>query len=87
MEFLWNGMRYSLSRDIIADSMETGSSTSYDGLITVVGCDKNIRFNGYVKAYRPSILVYGGTIDSGCYNNKELMLSQHLKHGERKLGK
>ena len=38
------GMRYSLpSRDIIADSVETVvQAMSYDGLITVVGCDKNM---------------------------------------------
>ncbi len=38
------GMRYSLpSRDIIADSMETVvEAMSYDGLVTVVGCDKNM---------------------------------------------
>mgnify|MGYP003311846251 CR=1 FL=1 len=38
------GMRYSLpSRDIIADSMETVvQAMSYDGLVTVVGCDKNM---------------------------------------------
>ena len=38
------GMRYSLpSRDLIADSMETVvQAMSYDGLITVVGCDKNM---------------------------------------------
>ena len=41
------GMRYSLpSRDIIADSMETVvQAMSYDGLVTVVGCDKNMRNN------------------------------------------
>ena len=38
------GMRYSLpSRDIIADSMETVvQAMNYDGLVTVVGCDKNM---------------------------------------------
>src|SRR5688572_14345476 len=38
------GMRYSLpSRDLIADSIETVvNAQSYDGLITVVGCDKNM---------------------------------------------
>jgi len=38
------GMRYSLpSRDVIADSMETVvEGMSYDGLVTVVGCDKNM---------------------------------------------
>ena len=70
------GMRYSLpSRDIIADSMETVvQAMSYDGLVTVVGCDKNMpgALMAMLRLDRPSVLVYGGTIDSGCYNNKEL---------------
>ena len=45
------GMRYSLpSRDIIADSIETVvQAMAYDGLITVVGCDKKYAwcFNGH----------------------------------------
>ncbi|MBT4959588.1 MAG: dihydroxy-acid dehydratase, partial [Flavobacteriaceae bacterium] len=38
------GMRFSLpSRDIIADSIETViQGMSYDGVVTVVGCDKNM---------------------------------------------
>jgi len=38
------GMRFSLpSRDIIADSIETVvQAMSYDGVVTVVGCDKNM---------------------------------------------
>ena len=38
------GMRFSLpSRDVIADSVETVvQAMSYDGVITVVGCDKNM---------------------------------------------
>jgi len=63
------GMRYSLpSRDIIADSMETVvQAMSYDGLVTVVGCDKNMpgALMAMIRLNRPSILVYGGTIDSG----------------------
>ena len=70
------GMRYSLpSRDIIADSMETVvQAMSYDGLITVVGCDKNMpgALLAMIRLDRPSILVYGGTIDSGCHNGKKL---------------
>jgi len=70
------GMRYSLpSRDIIADSMETVvQAMSYDGLITVVGCDKNMpgALMAMIRLNRPSILVYGGTIDSGCHNGKKL---------------
>ncbi len=70
------GMRYSLpSRDLIADSMETVvQAMSYDGLITVVGCDKNMpgALMAMIRLDRPSILVYGGTIDSGCHNGKKL---------------
>ena len=37
---------------------------------------------------RPSILVYGGTIDSGCYNNKELdVVSAFEAWGEKVSGK
>ena len=70
------GMRYSLpSRDIIADSMETVvNAQAYDGLITVVGCDKNMpgAMIAMGRLNRPSILVYGGTIAPGCYANKKL---------------
>lgn len=70
------GMRYSLpSRDIIADSMETVvQGMSYDGLITVVGCDKNMpgALIAMLRLDRPSILVFGGTTDSGCHNGKKL---------------
>ena len=70
------GMRHSLpSRDIIADSVETVvEAMSYDGLITVVGCDKNMpgALMGMIRLNRPSILLYGGTIDSGCHNDKKL---------------
>ena len=70
------GMRYSLpSRDVIADSMETVvQAMSYDGLITVVGCDKNMpgALMAMIRLNRPSILIYGGTIDSGCHNGKKL---------------
>jgi len=70
------GMRYSLpSRDIIADSMETVvQAMSYDGLVTVVGCDKNMpgALMAMIRLDRPSLLVYGGTIDSGCHNGQKL---------------
>ena len=70
------GMRFSLpSRDIIADSMETVvQAMSYDGLVTVVGCDKNMpgALMAMIRINKPSILVYGGTIDSGCHNGKKL---------------
>lgn len=70
------GMRYSLpSRDVIADSMETVvQAMSYDALVTVVGCDKNMpgALMAMIRLNRPSILVYGGTIDSGCHNGQKL---------------
>ncbi len=70
------GMRFSLpSRDVIADSMETVvEAMSYDGLVTVVGCDKNMpgALMAMLRLNRPSVLVYGGTIASGCHEGKKL---------------
>ncbi len=71
-----DGMRYSLpSRDIIADSIETVVSAQwYDGLITVVGCDKNMpgAIMAMARIDRPAIMVYGGTIRSGHYKGQKL---------------
>lgn len=70
------GMRYSLvSRDIIADSIETVCGAQYyDGLIALPGCDKNMP--GSVMAMgrlnRPAIMVYGGTIAPGHYKGQDL---------------
>src|ERR1700761_3949278 len=64
------GMRYSLqSRDLIADSIETVMGGQwYDANISIPGCAKNMP--GVVMAMgrvnRPSIMVYGGTIQPGC---------------------
>lgn len=85
------GMRYSLpSRDIIADSMETVvQAMNYDGLITVVGCDKNMpgALMAMIRLNRPSILVYGGTIASGCLNDKKLdVVSAFEAWGEKVAG-
>lgn len=71
-----DGMRYSLvSRDIIADSIETVCGAQYyDALIAIPGCDKNMP--GSIMAMgrlnRPSIMVYGGTIAPGHYNGQDL---------------
>ena len=71
-----DGMRYSLvSRDIIADSIETVCGAQhYDGLIAVMGCDKNMP--GSVIAMgrlnRPAIMVYGGTIHPGKWKGEDL---------------
>ena len=86
------GMRFSLpSRDIIADSVETVvQAMSYDGVVTVVGCDKNMpgALMGMLRLNRPSILVYGGTIASGCVRDKELdVVSAFEAWGEKVAGK
>ncbi len=85
------GMRYSLpSRDIIADSIETVvQAMSYDGLVTVVGCDKNMpgALMAQLRLNRPSILVYGGTIAPGCHNNKKLdIISAFEAYGQKVAG-
>ena len=85
------GMRFSLpSRDIIADSVETVvQAMSYDGVVTVVGCDKNMpgALMGMLRLNRPSILVYGGTIASGCVMDKELdVVSAFEAWGEKVAG-
>ena len=85
------GMRFSLpSRDLIADSMETVvEAMSYDGLVTVVGCDKNMpgALMAMLRLNRPSILVYGGTIASGCHNGKKLdIISAFEAYGQKVAG-
>ena len=70
------GMRFSLpSRDLIADSMETVmGAMSYDAMVTVVGCDKNMpgALMAMLRLNRPSLLLYGGTIAAGCLNDQKL---------------
>jgi dihydroxy-acid dehydratase len=86
-----SGMNYSLpSRDIIADSIETVVSAQwYDGLVAVVGCDKNMP--GAIMAMgrlnRPSILVYGGTIAAGHFEGRKLdIVSSFEALGEKLAG-
>ncbi|MCT3806615.1 dihydroxy-acid dehydratase [Elizabethkingia anophelis] len=71
-----DGMRYSLvSRDVIADSIETVCGAQYyDALITVPGCDKNMPGSiiAMGRLNRPSIMVYGGTIAPGHYKGQDL---------------
>ncbi|OUU80775.1 MAG: dihydroxy-acid dehydratase [Gammaproteobacteria bacterium TMED78] len=66
------GMRYSLvSREVIADSIEAVvAGEGFDGLIAIGGCDKNIPACAMAMARldRPSIFIYGGTIQPGPNN-------------------
>jgi dihydroxy-acid dehydratase len=70
------GMRYSLvSRDIIADSIETVCGAQYyDALIAIPGCDKNMPGSiiAMGRLNRPAIMVYGGTIAPGHYKGQDL---------------
>ena len=83
------GMRYSLpSRDLIADSIETiASAQHYDGLVTIMGCDKNMpgAMIAMSRLDRPALMIYGGTIAPGHHNGDRLdvvssfeALGQHL---------
>lgn len=71
-----DGMRFSLvSRDVIADSIETVVSAQwYDAVLAVVGCDKNMP--GSIMAMgrlnRPAIMIYGGSIHSGKWKGESL---------------
>ena len=87
-----SGMTYSLiSREIIADSIETiVNAQFYDGLISVVGCDKNMpgAMIAIGRLNRPAILVYGGTIKSGKFQNKSLnIVSAFEAYGQKIKGK
>ncbi|OAL38771.1 dihydroxy-acid dehydratase [Fonsecaea nubica] len=63
------GMRFSLqTREIIADSVETVTcAQAHDANITIPGCDKNMPgcIMGMTRHNRPSLMIYGGTIDKG----------------------
>src|SRR5699024_9354112 len=86
------GMRYSLvSRDVIADSIETiCGGQYYDGLITVPGCDKNMpgSIMAMARLDRPSIMVYGGTLAPGHYKGEDLnIVSAFEALGQKICGK
>lgn len=85
------GMNFSLpSRDLIADSIETVMGGQwYDGLVTIMGCDKNLP--GAVMAMgrvnRPSLMVYGGSMRSGRYAGRKInILSTFEAYGSRVAG-
>ncbi len=72
------GMKYSLvSREVIADAIETATNAQcMDGILVVGGCDKNMP-GGMMAIARmniPAIYVYGGTIKAGHYHGKDLTI-------------
>ncbi|MBC6401150.1 MAG: dihydroxy-acid dehydratase [Ekhidna sp.] len=84
------GMKYSLvSRDIIADSIETVANAQfYDAIVPIVGCDKNMP--GSIMALgrlnRPGLMVYGGTVKSGKWKGKNLNIVSAFEAYGQKLG-
>jgi dihydroxy-acid dehydratase len=77
------GMNYSLpSRDLIADSIETVTMAHfYDANVSVVGCDKNMpgALMAMARIDRPSIMVYGGTIQPGRLGERKLDIISALE--------
>jgi dihydroxy-acid dehydratase len=72
------GMKYSLvSREVIADSIETAcQAESMDGVLVVGGCDKNMpgAMIAIARMNIPSIFVYGGTIRAGHLDGEDLTI-------------
>ncbi|GGK14522.1 dihydroxy-acid dehydratase [Caldalkalibacillus thermarum] len=70
------GMRYSLpSREVIADSIETVvGAENLDGFVAIGGCDKNMPgcMMAIGRLNLPSVFVYGGTIQPGKLNGKDI---------------
>ncbi|UBM57689.1 dihydroxy-acid dehydratase [Marinilongibacter aquaticus] len=86
-----DGMSFSLpSRDIIADSIENVVSAQwYDGVVAVVGCDKNMpgAIMAMARLNRPAIMTYGGTVRSGRYKEQKLdIVSAFEAYGKKNAG-
>ena len=86
------GMSYSLqSRDLIADSIETVMEAQwYDANVSLPGCDKNMPgcLMAMARINRPSLMVYGGTIRAGSWQDKKLdIVSAFQCYGEFITGK
>jgi len=86
------GMKYSLvSREVIADSIETACNAQcMDGLLVVGGCDKNMpgAMIAIARMNIPAVFVYGGTIKPGHYKDRDLtIVSVFEAVGEHGAGK
>lgn len=72
------GMKYSLiSREVIADAIETAvSSQCMDGVLVVGGCDKNMpgAMIGMLRMNIPGVFVYAGTIKPGVWKGVPLTI-------------
>ncbi|HSS45846.1 MAG TPA: dihydroxy-acid dehydratase [Burkholderiales bacterium] len=72
------GMKYSLvSREVIADSIETAVQSQFmDGVLVVGGCDKNMpgSMMALLRMNVPGIFCYGGTIKPGSWHGQVLTI-------------
>src|ERR1700709_477433 len=70
------GMKYSLiPREFIADCIETAVNGQWmDGCVVIGGCDKNMPGGmiGLARTNVPGIYVYGGTLQPGNWEGKDL---------------
>lgn len=85
------GMNFSLpSRDLIADCIETVVGGQwYDGVVTIMGCDKNMpgAIIAMGRLNRPAVMIYGGSIHSGSHNGKKInVLSSFEAYGAKNAG-
>ncbi|MGQ0529819.1 MAG: dihydroxy-acid dehydratase [Panacagrimonas sp.] len=72
------GMKFSLiSREVIADAIETAASSQcMDGVLVVGGCDKNMpgAMIGMLRMNIPGVFVYAGTIKPGNWKGVPLTI-------------
>ena len=72
------GMKFSLiSREVIADAIETAASSQcMDGVLVVGGCDKNMpgAMIGMLRMNIPGVFVYAGTIKPGTWKGVPLTI-------------
>ncbi len=64
-----------MSREVIADSIETVAGCEwFDGIVTIGGCDKNMPgcLIAIARLNRPAVFVYGGTIMPGIHRGKNV---------------
>lgn len=72
------GMKASLiSREVIADSVELiGRANSFDGLVAIAGCDKNLpgTVMALIRLDIPGMMLYGGSIAAGHVDHRAITI-------------
>ena len=72
------GMKTSLiSREVVADSIELmARGHMFDGMVAISGCDKTIpgTVMALIRIDVPSLMLYGGSIDPGKFNGKNVTI-------------